>query len=55
MLSSFLFYRGSNEIHKGLSFQDFRAPNAFPFSHAQLRTAFLLRKAEKLSLRILPN
>jgi hypothetical protein len=35
--------------------QDFRAPNAFPFSHTQIRTAFLIRKAEKLSLRILSS
>jgi hypothetical protein len=56
MLTSFLLYRGSNEIHKGFSFQDFGTPNAFPFSHIQIRASFLIRKAEKLSrFRILPN
>jgi hypothetical protein len=49
LTSSFLFYRGSNEIHKGFSFQNFGTPNAFPFSHTQIRTSFLIRKAEKLS------
>jgi hypothetical protein len=47
MLSSFLFYRGSDEIHKGFSFQDFRAPNAFPFSHIQNKESILNKKNRK--------
>jgi hypothetical protein len=50
MLTSFLLYRGSNEIHKGFSFQDFGTPNAFPFSHIQIRTHILNKKNRKTFL-----